>query len=69
MCSYENCTYPLTGAGVVDYIVTEMGFMHVTEKGIVLEEINPNYTVEQVLAATDARLIVPVDLKAMDIID
>jgi acetate CoA/acetoacetate CoA-transferase beta subunit len=46
-----------------------MGFMHVTEKGIVLEEINPNYTVEQVLAATDARLIVPVDLKAMDIID
>ena len=65
----ENCTYPLTGAGVVDYIVTEMGFMHVTEKGIVLEEINPNYSVEQVLAATDARLIVPVDLKAMDIID
>ena len=65
----ENCTYPLTGAGVVDYIVTEMGFMHVTHEGIVLEEINPNYTVEQVLAATDAKLIVPVNLKAMDIID
>ncbi|MBR3459601.1 MAG: 3-oxoacid CoA-transferase subunit B [Clostridia bacterium] len=65
----ENCTYPLTGAGVVDYIVTEMGFMHVTDEGIVLEEINPNYTVEQVLAATDAKLIVPVNLKAMDIID
>ena len=65
----ENCTFALTGAGVVDYIVTEMGFMHVTDKGIVLEEINPNYTVEQVLAATDAKLIVPVNLKAMDVID
>lgn len=65
----DHCTYPLTGAGVVDVIVTEMGFMRVTDQGIVLEEINPNYTVEQVLAATDARLIVPVNLKAMDIID
>ncbi len=63
----KECTYPLTGAEVVDIIVTEMGFMRVTDEGIVLEEINPNYTVEQVQAATDAKLIIPENLKLMDI--
>ncbi len=63
----DHCTYPLTGAEVVDVIVTEMGFMRITENGIVLEEINPHYTVEQVQAATEAKLIIPDDLKPMDI--
>ncbi len=65
----DHCTYPLTGVGVVDVIVTEMGFMRVTDRGIVLEEINPAYTVEQVQAATGAQLIIPEDLKEMDVID
>jgi len=63
----KECTLPLTAAGQVDFIVTEMGFMEVTEEGIVLKEINPEYTVEQVQEATEARLIIADDLKEMQV--
>ena len=39
-------------------IITEMGVMDITDKGIVLREINPEFTVEQVQAATEAQLII-----------
>lgn len=55
----KQCTLPYTGAGVVDYVCTEMCLLKQTRKGLVLEEINPNYTVEQVQAATEATLIIP----------
>lgn len=58
-------TLPITGVGVVDLIVTEMGVMEITEEGIVLKEINPEYTVEQVQEATTAKLIIADDLKEM----
>lgn len=61
----KECTLPLTAAGQVDYIVTEMGFMEVTKDGIVLREINPEYTLEQVQEATEATLIIPEDIKEM----
>lgn len=54
----KKCTLPLTAAGQVDMIITEMGVMEITPEGIVLKEINPEFTVEQVQAATDATLIV-----------
>lgn len=63
----KECTLPLTAAGQVDFIVTEMGFMEVTEEGIVLKEINPEYTVEQVQEATEAKLIIADDLKEMQV--
>lgn len=63
----KECTFPLTGANVVDVIVTEMGVMEVRPEGLVLTEIAPGYTVEQVRAATDAALVVYDDLKVMDI--
>jgi acetate CoA/acetoacetate CoA-transferase beta subunit len=44
-------------------IITEMGVMEITPKGIVLTEINPEFTVEQVQAATEATLIIPDNLK------
>ena len=62
----EKCTYPLTATKVVDKIVTEMGVMDITEAGIVLTEIAPNYTVEDVQAATHAKLIISDDLKIME---
>ena len=61
----KKCTLPLTAAGQVNLIVTEMGVMEITPEGIVLREIHPEFTVEQVQAATEARLIVAEDLKPM----
>lgn len=61
----KQCTLPLTAAGEVDMIITEMGVMVVTPKGIELIEINPEFTVEQVQAATEATLIVSPNLKNM----
>lgn len=61
----EDCTLPLTAAGAVQLIITEMGVMEVTDKGIVLKEINPEFTVEQVQDATGTKLIIADDLKPM----
>ncbi len=62
----KECTLPLTAVGAVDLIVTEMGVIEVTEKGLVLTEIHPDFTVEQVQEATEATLIISPDLKAME---
>lgn len=59
----KECSLPLTAAGQVNLIITEMGVMEITPEGIVLKEINPEFTVEEVQAATDAKLIIPTDLK------
>src|SRR5579864_3407400 len=62
----RRCTLPLTGARVVDTIVTEMAYMRVTPKGIVLEEVAPGLSAEDVQAATEAPLIVAPQLKVME---
>ena len=46
-------------------IVTEMGVMKVTPKGIELVEINPEFKPEDVQAATEATLVISPDLKPM----
>ena len=61
----KKCTLPLTAAGQVDMIITEMGVIEVTPQGLVLKEIHPEFTVEQVKAATEAVLIIADDLKPM----
>lgn len=61
----KKCRLPLTAAGQVNMIITEMGVMEITDKGIVLKEIHPEFTVEQVQAATEATLVVSPDLKPM----
>ena len=58
-------TLPLTAPGQVNMIITEMGVMEITPEGIVLTEINPEFTVEQVQAATEATLIISPNLKNM----
>jgi len=52
----KKCTLPLTAKGEVDLIVTDMAFIRVTKKGLVLEEIAEDTTVEEVIKATDAPL-------------
>ena len=59
----KDCTLPLTAKGQVDIIVTEMALIRVTKDGLVLEELGPEATVEDVVAATEANLIVSPDLK------
>lgn len=61
----KQCRLPLTAAGEVDMIITEMGVMEITPQGVVLTEINPEFTIEQVQDATEARLIISKDLKPM----
>ena len=59
----KQCTLPLTAKEQVDIIVTEMALIRVTKDGLVLEELGPEATVEDVVAATDAKLIVSPNLK------
>src|SRR6195256_6465537 len=62
----KKCTLPLTGVNVVDTIATEMAYIRVTRDGLVLEEVAPGLAVEDVLRATEARLIVSEKLKVME---
>lgn len=61
----KECTLPLTAKGQVDLIVTEMGVMKVTHEGLALVEYNPEYTIEEIQAATEAELIIADDLREM----
>ena len=61
----KECTLPYTALHCVDMIITEMGVMRVTEKGIVLEEIHPDYSVEDVQNATGCNLIISKHLSPM----
>jgi len=61
----KKCTLPLTGVKVVDTIVTEMAYIRVTPEGLLLEEIAPGLTVDDVQKATEARLVVSSELKTM----
>src|SRR5450432_911654 len=62
----KRCTLPLTGVSVVDTIATEMAYIRVTKEGLVLEEIAPGLTAEEVQLATEAKLIVSPHLKIME---
>jgi 3-oxoacid CoA-transferase subunit B len=53
----KRCTLPLTGVRVVDTIVTEMAVLKQTPQGLELLEVQPGFTLQQVLDATDAELI------------
>ncbi len=61
----KKCTLPLTGVRVVDTIATEMAWIRVTPEGLVLEEIAPGLSVEDVQRATEAKLVVSAGLKEM----
>jgi len=62
----KKCTLPLTASNEVDIIVTEMGVMEVTSEGIVLKELAPGVTVEDIQAKTEAKLIIPEVIGSME---
>ncbi|MGN1413797.1 MAG: 3-oxoacid CoA-transferase subunit B [Anaerovoracaceae bacterium] len=61
----KECTLPYTALHCVDMIITEMGVMRITEKGIVLEEIHSDYSVEDVQNATGCELLISEHLSQM----
>jgi len=54
----KECTLPLTAKNQVNLIVTEMGVIEVKEDGLHLTEYNPEYTIEEIINATEATLII-----------
>jgi 3-oxoacid CoA-transferase B subunit len=58
----KRCRLPLTAAGVVDLVVTNLGVFDVTRTGFVLREMAPGYTPEEIQAVSEAKLRVPDDI-------
>jgi 3-oxoacid CoA-transferase B subunit len=61
----HKCTLPLTAVNCVNWIVTELGVMEMTKEGIVLRELAPNVTVEEIQSKTEATLIIPEHIGSM----
>ncbi|WP_161874194.1 3-oxoacid CoA-transferase subunit B [Ihubacter sp. rT4E-8] len=62
----EKCTLPLTAERCVSKIITEMGVMEVREDGIWVTELHPDFTKEDIQAATGCTLHFDPDMKAME---
>src|SRR3974377_252000 len=61
----KSCTLPLTSLRPVSLVVTELAVLETTERGLLLKEVAPGVTSQDVIAVTDARLIVPTDVPTM----
>ena len=61
----KECTLPYTGLGCVDHIVTELCVIDVTKEGLLLRELAPGHTLEEVRAKTEAELSLAEDLREM----
>jgi len=62
-----KCSLPLTGVRVVHRVITELAVLDVTPEGFALIERAPGVSVEQVVAATAAKLIVAGDVPEMSV--
>ncbi len=63
----KECTYPLTAKECVDVIVTDLAVIKVTPQGLLLMEVVPGGTAEEVQALTEPELIVAPDLKEIEL--
>lgn len=60
----KNCALPLTGQGVVNRVITELGVMDITSEGVKLVELAQDVTLEQIQAASGVDLVIPSDVVA-----
>jgi acetate CoA/acetoacetate CoA-transferase beta subunit len=63
----KKCRLPLTAVKEVDLIVTEKAVIEVTDNGLILKEIAPGLSIEDILRDTEANLIISDDLKIMEL--
>lgn len=63
----KECQLPVTARGKVNLIVSELAVIEVTKEGLVLKEIHPQTSVEEVVSLTEASLIIDENLKTMEI--
>lgn len=61
------CTYPLTANDCVDLIITDLAVIEVTREGLLLREIAPGWSVEEVQALTEPKLIIAPDLREIEL--
>jgi len=61
----KKCTLPLTSDRRVSLVVTELAVLEPTPQGLVLKELAPGVKAETVIAATEAKLIVPPSIPTM----
>lgn len=63
----KECTYPLTGRGVVNTIITNLAVIEVTPEGLLLKEVAPSVTPEEVQAVTEPEVKLAKDLREMEL--
>jgi 3-oxoacid CoA-transferase B subunit len=63
----KKCSLPYTAVKEVNMIVTELGVMEVTQEGLLLREVAPGVTIEQIQAVTEPKLIISPTLKTMEL--
>jgi 3-oxoacid CoA-transferase B subunit len=63
----KQCSFPLTAKNCVDKIFTDLAVIELTKQGLILKEIAPGWTAEEVQELTEAPLIVAEDLKEIEL--
>ena len=63
----RQCSFPLTAKSCVDKVFTDLAVMDVTKQGLVLKEVAPGWTAEEVQALTEAPLIIADDLREIEL--
>ncbi len=63
----KNCTLPITGVSCVKKIVTDLAVIQITEQGFKLLERAPGVSVEEIISATEADIIVNGEIPIMDV--
>ena len=63
----KKCTYPLTTPECVNLIITDIAVIEVTDKGLVLKEVAPGWTPEEVQSLTEPKLIIDPDLREIEL--